>query len=135
MDHALALLEQIQTFLDENVPLTGGWLAVRMQTPAYPHGTIDITDSTPLRGQGPFYMEEHTGIISVWTRPTAGAVFNPAEAYTISGEVHQKLGSAVLSTQGITVNMFACGALRKRTTSDGLTFGRSFIFTATTNEV
>lgn len=60
-DHALMLLQSIQSVLDAQVPLAGGWMATRLDTPTYPFGTIDMTSSTPVRGQA-FYAEQHRGV-------------------------------------------------------------------------
>ena len=51
MDHSLTLLALIEEALSAGVPLAGGWLATRIETPEYPFGTIDMTSSTPMRGQ------------------------------------------------------------------------------------
>lgn len=132
-DHALTLMQAIQNALDTQVPLAGGWLATRIETPAYPVGFIDLTQSTPIRGQA-FYAEQHRGIVSVWSRKKVNSVPHPAEAFRLSEEAHRLLGSSVLSSAGFIVQQFQCGAMTPQN-PDGLTWGRSFIFTATTHEV
>lgn len=132
-DHALTLMQAIQSVLDAQVPLAGGWLATRIETPTYPVGFIDLTASTPLRGQG-FYAEQHRGVVSVWSRKTVNNVPHPAEAFRLSEQAHRLLGAAVLSSPGFVVQQFQCGAMTPQN-PDGLTWGRSFIFTATTHEV
>lgn len=129
-DHALLLMQAIQRALDAEVPLAGGWLATRVETPTYPVGYIDLTQSTPLRGQG-FYAEQHRGVISVWSRVSPP---HPAEAFRLSEQAHRLLGAAVLSQPGFVVQQFQCGAMTPQN-PDGLTWGRSFIFTAITHEV
>ena len=132
-DHALMLMQAIQRVLDAEVPLAGGWLATRIETPTYPVGYIDLTLSEPLRGPC-FYAERHRGIISAWSRKKVNNVVNPAEAFRLSEQAHRRLGAAVLSSSGFVVQQFQCGAMTPQN-PDGLTWGRSFIFTATTHEV
>ena len=132
-DHALTLLQAIQTVLDGQVPLAGGWHATRLESPAYPVGYVYLTSSTPVRGQA-FYAEQHRGIISVWSRKTINNAPHPAEAFRLSEQAHRLLGAAVLSTPGFVVQQFQCGAMTPQN-PDGLTWGRSFIFTAQTHEV
>lgn len=132
-DHALMLMQAIQRVLDAEVPLAGGWLATRIETPTWPVGYIDLTLSEPLRGPC-FYAERHRGIVSVWSRKMVNNVPNPAEAFRISEQAHRLLGAAVLSSPGFVVQQFQCGAMTPQN-PDGLTWGRSFIFTATTHEV
>lgn len=133
MDHALTLLASIEEVLSASVPMAGGWLATRIETPEYPFGTIDLTSSTPVRGQR-FYAEQHRGVISVWSRKSVNSVPSPVEAFQLSEAAHRLLGAAVLSNPGFVVQQFQCGVLTPRN-PDGLTWGRSFIFTATTHEV
>ena len=133
MDHALTLLALIEDVLSDGVPLAGGWLATRIETPQYPFGTIDMTSSTPIRGQA-FYMEQHRGVISVWSRATVNNAPHPAEAFRLSEAAHRILGQVGLSGGGLTVTNFDCGALAPRN-PDGITWGRSFTFTAITHEV
>ena len=132
-DHALMLMQAIQRVLDAEVPLAGGWLATRIEAPIWPVGYIDLTMSEPLRGPC-FYAERHRGIVSVWSRKTVSNVPNPAEAFQLSEQAHRILGAAVLSSPGFVVQQFQCGAMMPQN-PDGLTWGRSFIFTATTHEV
>ena len=132
-DHALMLMQAIKRVLDAEVPLAGGWLATRIETPIWPVGYIDLTMSEPLRGPC-FYAERHRGIVSVWSRKTVSNVPNPAEAFRLSEQAHRILGAAVLSSPGFVVQQFQCGAMTPQN-PDGLTWGRSFIFTATTHEV
>ena len=79
-DHALLLMQAIQRALDAELPLAGGWLATRIETPSWPVGYIDLTLSEPMRGPC-FYAERHRGIVSVWSRKTVSNVPNPAEAF------------------------------------------------------
>ena len=132
-DHALTLMQAIQTTLQAQVPLAGGWHATRLDEPKYPVGFIDLTSSTPLRGQA-FYAERHTGIISVWSRKKISEVASPVEAFQLSERAHRLLGAAVLSRPGLVVQQFSCGVLTPRN-PDGLTWGRLFQFTAQTHEV
>lgn len=133
-DHALILMQAIQAVLDVQVPLAGGWLATRIETPTYPVGFIDLTSSAPVRGQA-FYAERHQGVISVWSRKQISSMPSPIEAFQLSEEAHRLLGAAVLSSGNLVVQQFQCGAMTPRPPEDGLTWGRSFIFTATTHEV
>ena len=133
-DHGLTLMQAVQAVLDAQVPLAGGWLATRVKTPTYPVGFIDLTSSTPVRGQA-FYAERHRGVISVWSRKTINSVPSPVEAFQRSEVAHRLLGAAVLSTAGFVVQQFQCGVMTPRPPEDGLTWGRSFVFTATTHEV
>lgn len=133
-DHGLQLMQTIQSVLDAQVPLAGGWHATRLETPTYPVGFIDLTASAPQRGQG-FYAERHRGVISVWTRVAEGEIASPAESFRLSEAAHRLLGAAVLSSPGFVVQQFQCGQLTPRPPADGLTWGRSFIFTAQTHEV
>lgn len=133
-DHALILMQAIQAVLDAQVPLAGGWLATRIETPTYPVGFIDLTSSAPVRGQA-FYAERHRGVISVWSRKRVNNAPNPVEAFQLSEEAHRLLGAAVLSSGNLVVQQFQCGVMTPRPPEDGLTWGRSFIFTATTHEV
>lgn len=132
-DHALRLMAAIETVLKAELPLAGDWLATRIETPIYPVGFIDITNSIPRRGQG-YYGEAHRGVISVWTRTPQGEAANPRRAFTLCNEAHTLLGQAILSAPGFTVQQFQCGAMTPQN-PDGLTWGRSFIFTAITHEV
>lgn len=129
-DHALLLMQAIETVLKAQVPLTGGWHATRLETPDYPVGYIDLTESDPIRGQR-FYAEAHRGVISVWSRTKPAS---PAEAFRLSKQAHRLLGAAILSQPGFVVQQFQCGAMTPQN-PDGLTWGRSFIFTAITHEV
>ena len=133
MDHALTLLASIEGALSAGVPMAGGWLATRIETPQYPFGTIDMISSTPMRGQR-FYAERHRGVISVWSRATVNNAPHPAEAFRLSEAAHRILGQVGLSGGGLTVTNFDCGALAPRN-PDGITWGRSFTFTAITHEV
>lgn len=133
-DHALKLMQAIDAVLKAQVPLTGGWHANRLETPSYPVGYIDLTSSTPQRGQA-FYAEAHRGVISVWTRPPEGKSPDPIEAFRLSEQAHRLLGAAVLSSPGFVVQQFQCGQLTPRPPADGLTWGRAFIFSAITYEV
>ena len=133
-DHALTLMRAIQSVLDAQVPLAGGWLATRIETPTYPVGFIDLTSSAPIRGQA-FYAEQHRGVVSVWSRKKVSNVPSPFEAFQLSEAAHRLLGSAVLSSAGMVVQQFQCGVMTPRSPDDGLTWGRSFVFTATTHEV
>ena len=133
MDHALTLLALIEGALSDDVPLAGGWLATRIETPEYPFGTVDMVSSTPIRGQA-FYMEQHRGVISVWSRATVNNAPHPAEAFRLSEAAHRILGQVGLSGGGLTVTNVDCGALAPRN-PDGITWGRSFTFTAITHEV
>lgn len=132
-DHALLLMQAIQRALDAELPLAGGWLATRIETPSWPVGYIDLTLSEPMRGPC-FYAERHRGIVSVWSRKKVNNVVNPAEAFHLSEQAHRLLGAAVLSSPGFVVQQFQCGAMTPQN-PDGLTWGRSFIFTAITHEV
>jgi hypothetical protein len=132
-DHGLILMQRIQAVLDAQVPLAGGWLATRIETPTYPVGFINLTASVPQRGQG-YYAEQHRGVVSVWSRKTINNVPHPVEAFQLSEQAHRLLGVAVLSVPGFIVQQFQCGAMTPQN-PDGLTWGRSFIFTATTYEV
>ena len=134
-DHGLTLMQAVQAVLDAQVPLAGGWLATRIKTPTYPVGFIDLTSSTPVRGQG-FYAERHRGVISVWSRKTVNSAVSPVEAFQLSESAHRLLGAAVLSRGNLVVQQFQCGMMNSRPPDeDGLTWGRSFTFTATTHEV
>lgn len=133
-DHALTLMQAIQAVLDMQVPLAGGWLATRIETPLYPVGFIDLTSSAPVRGQA-FYAERHRGVISVWSRKKINNAPSPIEAFQLSEAAHRFLGTAVLSSGNLVVQQFQCGVMTPRPPEDGLTWGRSFIFTATTHEV
>lgn len=133
-DHALTLMQAIQSVLDSQVPLAGRWLATRIETPTYPVGFIDLTSSVPIRGQA-FYAEQHRGVVSVWSRKTVSNVPSPVEAFQLSEAAHRLLGSAVLSSGNLIVQQFQCGVMTPRSPDDGLTWGRSFVFTATTHEV
>lgn len=115
------------------MPLTGDWRATRLSTPVYPVGYINITASDPRRGQG-YYGETHRGVVSVWTRAAKEADANPRQAFTLCDQAHTILGQARLSANGLTVTQFACGAMTPQN-PDGLTWGRSFTFTAITHEV
>lgn len=132
-DHALMLMQAIEAVLKAQVPLIGGWHATRLETTVYPVGYIDLTQSDPVRGQR-FYMETHRGVVSVWTRPAPGQPTGPAQALRLSKQAHYLLGAAVLSSPRFVVQQFQCGAMTPQN-PDGLTWGRSFIFTATTHEV
>lgn len=132
-DHALRLMAAIETVLKAELPLAGGWLATRIETPTYPVGFIDVTSSAPRRGQA-YYGEDHRGVISVWTRAGEGEAPNPRQAFMLCDQAHTILGQAVLGFEGLTVSQFACGAMTPQN-PDGLTWGRSFIFTAITHEV
>lgn len=133
-DHGLQLMQAIDRVLAAAVPLAGGWHATRLATPVYPVGYIDLTSSEPRRGQA-FYAEQHRGVISVWTRAAEGEIASPAEAFTLSEAAHRLLGAAVLSSPGFVVQQFQCGQLTPRPPADGLTWGRSFTFSANTHEV
>ncbi|MCV2448460.1 hypothetical protein [Paracoccus sp. DMF] len=133
-DHALTLMQAIQSMLDSQVSLAGGWLATRIETPDYPVGFIDLTSSVPVRGQA-FYAEQHRGVVSVWSRKTVSTVPSPVEAFQLSEAAHRLLGSSVLSSGNLIVQQFQCGVMTPRSPDDGLTWGRSFVFTATTHEV
>lgn len=133
-DHALTLMQAIQSVLDAQVPLTGGWLATRIETPSYPVGFIDLTSSTPVRGQA-FYAERHRGVVSVWSRKTINTAPSPVEAFQLAEAAHRLLGAAVLSRGSLIVQQFQCGVMAPRPPEDGLTWGRSFTFTAATHEV
>lgn len=132
-DHALRLMSAIETVLKAELPLAGDWLATRIDSPIYPVGFIDITRSDPRRGQG-YYAEDHRGVISVWTRAAEGEKPNPRRAFALCNDAHTILGQAVLGFEGLTVSQFACGAMTPQNPG-GLTWGRSFIFTAITHEV
>jgi hypothetical protein len=132
-DHASLLMAAVEAVLKAQLPLTGGWRASRIETPVYPVGFINITASTPRRGQG-YYGEDHRGVISVWTRAAAGTQPNPRQAFALCNDAHSILGQAPLTIPGLSVAQFACGAMTPQN-PDGLTWGRSFIFTATTHEV
>lgn len=132
-DHALRLMAAIETVLKAELPLAGGWLATRIETPTYPVGFIDITRSDPRRGQA-YYGEDHRGVISVWAKAGPNEAPNPRQAFRLCNEAHTLLGQAILSAPGFTVQQFQCGAMTPQN-PDGLTWGRSFIFTAITHEV
>lgn len=132
-DHALRLMAAIDATLKAQLPLAGGWRATRLATPVYPVGYIDVTSSVPRRGQG-YYGETHRGVVSVWTRADKEQDANPREAFRLCNEAHTILGQAVLSANGLTVTQFSCGAMTPQN-PDGLTWGRSFTFTAITHEV
>lgn len=132
-DHALTLMQAIQAALETDVPIDGGWHATRLDQPTFPVGYIDLTSSTPIRGQA-FYAERHTGIISVWSRKKINDVASPVEAFQLSEAAHRLLGAAVLSSPSFVVQQFQCGVLTPRN-PDGLTWGRLFQFTAQTHEV
>lgn len=131
-DHALMLLQSIQSVLDAQVPLAGGWLATRLETPTYPFGTIDLTSSTPGRGQTHF-TQNHTGIVSVWSRKRVNEVASPTEAFHLSEAAMLALNAADLITTEIRVRKFNCGSLIPAN-PDGITWGRRFTFTASTEE-
>lgn len=133
MDHASELLTALETFLTTDMPVAGGWLLTRMQKPTYPFGTIDLTSSSPLRGQA-YYGELHTGVISLWVRAPVGQPPDPRQAFALANEAHTKLGAAILSSGSFVVSQFSAGVLTPRN-PDGLTWGRSFTFTAVTHEV
>lgn len=132
-DHASRLMASIETVLKAQLPLAGGWRATRLATPTYPVGYINITSSNPQRGQG-YYGEAHRGVISVWTRAAAEVQSNPRLAFSLCNQAHTILGQAILSAYGLTVSQFACGVMTPQN-PDGLTWGRSFTFTAITHEV
>lgn len=132
MDQALQLMRSIEAALSISVPLDGGWRATRLETPTYPVGYLDITRSSPIRGHG-YYAESHRGIVSVWTRADTNAAANPAQAFTLAKLAQQTLSTAVLSTADLTVLQFSCEDFTSQN-PDGLTWGRSFIFQATTQE-
>lgn len=132
-DHALVLMQAVEAELIAEIPLTGGWRATRLETPVYPVGYINVTSSTPLRGQE-YYGERHRGVISVWTRAARDADAHPAQAFRLCADAHTILGQAALTIPGFQVSQFACGAMTPQN-PDGLTWGRSFIFTAVTHEV
>lgn len=132
-DHALRLMQAIEGVLMASVPLAGGWRATRLETPVYPVGYINMTSSTPLRGQA-FYSEQHRGVVSVWHRAPKERAASPIEAFRLSEAAHRQLGAAILSQPGFVVQQFQCGAMTPQN-PDGLTWGRSFIFTAITHEV
>lgn len=132
-DHASTLLARIQAVLEADLPLAGGWRATRLETAPFPVGYIDITSSTPRRGQG-YYGEAHRGVISIWTRAEEDQPVSPVHVFRLCNDAHTILGQAVLSAPGLTVSQFACGAMTPQN-PDGLTWGRSFIFTAITHEV
>lgn len=133
IDHASTLMSAVQRVLQVGLPLSGGWHATRLETPSYPVGYINVTSSTPVRGQQ-FYAERHRGVVSVWTRAPAAEVASPSEAFRICNDAHTILGQAVFAITGLQVSQFACGAMTPQN-PDGLTWGRSFVFTAMTNEV
>lgn len=132
-DHASLLLGAVQALLTARLPLAGGWHAGRLETPTYPVGYIDLTQSTPLRGQG-YYGEDHRGVISIWTRADQGEPVSPLPAFRLCNDAHTILGQEAPKPVGLTVSRFTCGAMTPQN-PDGLTWGRSFIFTATTHEV
>lgn len=132
-DHALRLMQAVQAVLDADLPLAGGWRATRLKTPTYPVGYINVTGSTPLRGQA-YYGEQHRGVVSVWTRATTEQAASPVQAFTICADAHTILGQAALIIPDFQVSQFACGAMTPQN-PDGLTWGRSFTFTAITHEV
>lgn len=126
-------MQAIQTALEAQVPLAGGWRATRLETPTYPVGYINLTSSDPVRGPA-FYAERHRGVVSVWTRSSREEAASPLECFRLSEQAHRLLGAAVLSSAGLIVQQFQCGAMTPQN-PDGLTWGRSFIFTAQTHEV
>lgn len=131
-DHGLRLMQAIQTVLDEQVPLAGGWQATRLKSPRYPVGYIDLTGSTPGHGVDR-YTENHRGVISVWHQPPEDQQPHPAEAFRLSHLAHVAL-STVADTQGdFTIQRLNIGPLVP-SNPDGLTWGRTFTFTATTYE-
>ena len=132
-DHALRLMRAVQEALEAGLPLDGGWRATRLETPIYPVGYINVTSSTPMRGQA-YYAEQHRGVVSVWTRASRAEAANPAQCFNLCNDAHTILGQAILSASGFQVSQFACGAMTPQN-PDGLTWGRSFFFTATTHEV
>lgn len=131
-DHALRLMQAIQTILEAEVPLAGGWHATRLESPDWPVGYIDLTGSTPGHGVDR-YTEEHRGVVSVWHRPPDGLAPHPAEAFRLSNLAHVAL-SAVLPGNGeFTIQRLSVGPLVP-SNPDGITWGRTFTFTATTYE-
>lgn len=132
-DHGLQLMQAIDAVLRAQVSLAGGWFATRIDTPIHPVGYIDLTSSTPMRGQG-FYAEQHRGVISVWSRKQVNNVPHPAEAFQLCEQAHRPLGAAVLSSADLIVQQFQCGAMTPRN-PDGVTWGRLFTFSAITHEV
>lgn len=133
LDHGITLLRSIEARLLAAVPLAGGWHSTRLKMPTYPVGYIDLTGSTPVRGDG-YYREEHRGVISVYTRAAEGQEPNPYEAFTLSKQAHFALSGGVASVEpGFQVTQFSSGELTPR--NDDATWGRAFIFTAITHEV
>lgn len=133
MDHASELLDAVRDVLLTGVPVPGGWLLTRMKQPQYPFGTIDITSTIPERGQG-FYAEVHRGVISVWGRSELGMSPDPRVVFELASNAHRVLQASSLSSGTFTVSQFTTGDLTPRN-PDGLTWGRSFTFTAMTYEV
>ncbi|RJL08414.1 hypothetical protein [Paracoccus siganidrum] len=132
-DHGLQLMQAIDAVLRAQVPLAGGWHATRLGTPIYPVGYVDLTSSTPMRGEG-FYAEQHRGVVSLWSRKRVNNLAHPAEAFRLCEQAHRLLGAAVLSSADLVVQQFQCGAMTPRN-PDGVTWGRSFTFSAITHEV
>lgn len=133
MDHALEVLKAITAVLQSECPLAGGWLAVRVQEPSYPFGTIDITSSEPLRGQK-YYGERHTGVVAIWSKTLEGRRPDPARVFQLCAKAHRALGAAVYGGD-LQITSLAPGIMTPRSDPDGATFGRSFTFTAVTHEV
>lgn len=132
-DHASKLLRNLQGTLNAEVPLPGGWLLMRLKDPQFPFGIIDLFESDPVRGQA-YYSETHSLNIAVWTRAEEGQLLHPKQALDLSERAHHLLGSMNLSTADLLVVKTTCGRLTPQN-PDGVTYGRSFLATAITQEV
>lgn len=131
-DHALTLMQAIEAILKAQVPLAGGWLSTRLETPTYPVGFIDLTSSDPGHGNNR-YTEDHRGVISVWSQKTLNKKPHPAEAFKLSAQAREAISQASGGQGGLIIRKLKVGTLVP-VNRDGITWGRSFVFTATTYE-
>lgn len=134
LDHGYLLWLAIEACLNEKVPLRGGWHIARLEKPTYPIGYMDLTGSTPFRGQA-YYSEIHRGLISVYDRSTTGEASSPEEAFALSHLARSALDEGFPSLHpGFEITQFSGGELIPRNI-EGSTWGRVFQFNARTHEV
>lgn len=131
LDHQWLLLRAIEAALG-TISIRGGWHIARLEQPRWPVGYFEITRSRPVRAQD-YLHQEHRGIISVYSRNEPPAT--PEEAFRISHEAWVELDQGVSAVDpGFQITKLNCGELTPRNL-DGLTWGRSFLFSAITHEV
>lgn len=131
-DHAIQLMRAIQDVLEEHVPIAGGWHATRLDQPTFPVGYLDVTSSVPGLCSTK-YVETHSGVVSVWSRKVINGIASPIEAFELSHAAHEALSAERMTMDGFTIRNLSIGPLRPAN-PDGITWGRTFTFTATTNE-